>query len=418
MFPFLCRQRWVIALLPVALFLASPVRAFPPLDISGFASIGAGRVNDDQLGFLDYDGDWSMDSDSILGLQAIAPLSDRLSVTGQFVARGFNFDDDTHYKPKAEWLFVGYELTDELRVRSGRLRTPLYLFSEDLEVGYAYPWVRPPVDMYVLFLEPFSHFDGVDLTWNKAFGGVDAEFQAYAGNMQGNFLGIDIDIVRATGFSAKAMWSDITLRYSFVRNDTNVTLPGVEPAIAGFRLAASLDAGTFAGIDEYFSANRQDYDYHGLALQWERDAWSVVSEVFQFYGPEADWGFDARGGYVSVARQWGDLTPYYVRGFYDTEMRQEILDSISGTYAKYPVGVLPPLDELRSASLAALSSRTVGQRTHTLGLRWDFHSQADIKLEVQHFDFLKGSTGHMLPQPESYRPDSALLTSVIVDVVF
>ena len=121
---------------------------------------------------------------------------------------------------------------------------------------------------------------------------------------------------------------------------------------------------------------------------------------------------------MSVARQFGDFTPYYVRGAYDTAIRQEIFDDIESTYAKYPVGAIPALDELRAGSLADFQSRNVGQKTHTLGLRWDFHPQADVKLEVQDFEFLKGSTGHMLPQPVTYRTDGALLTSIIVDVVF
>ena len=305
-----------------------------------------------------------------------------------------------------------------MRLRLGRLRTPLYLFSEDLEVGYSYPWVRPPVDMYVLFLEPFSNFDGADVTWSRAFGSVDAEFKAFAGSMDGQFLEIDIDVKRVAGFAAQAQTGEFTFRYGFARNHSDITLPGVQPAIDGFRFATTIDAETFGGIDEYFSAHDQDYDYHGIAVQWERDEWMAVSEAFRFYGPEADWGFDGSGWYVSVARQFGTLTPYYVRGAYETAIRQEIFDDINSTYVKYPVGLIPPLDTLRAGSLAGFQSRNVGQKTHTIGLRWDFHPRADVKLELQHFEFLKGSTGHMLPQPDTYRTDAALLTSVIVDVVF
>lgn len=41
---------------------------------------------------------------------------------------------------------------------SDRLRTPQYAHSDALDIGYSYPWVRPPVEMYNLPLDNYEGF--------------------------------------------------------------------------------------------------------------------------------------------------------------------------------------------------------------------------------------------------------------------
>lgn len=57
---------------------------------------------------------------------------ENLSVTGQLVARG-----DTS-EVKAEWLYLSYQFNPNLRINVGRQRMPLFLYSDYMDVGYAY----------------------------------------------------------------------------------------------------------------------------------------------------------------------------------------------------------------------------------------------------------------------------------------
>lgn len=52
----------------------------------------------------------------------------------------------------------------------GRLRIPFFYYSEFLEVGYAYNWVRLPSDIYNI---SFSSFDGIDFTQRFSIGSLD-----------------------------------------------------------------------------------------------------------------------------------------------------------------------------------------------------------------------------------------------------
>lgn len=390
-------------------------------DVSGFASFGAGRVSQDDLTYMDYNGDWSFDSDTMLGLQGILAPTERMSITGQVVSRGFSFDTDNAYQPEIEWLFVSYELTSETRVRAGRLRAPHYLFSESLEIGYSYPWVRPPVDMYVFFLEPFSHFDGADISWQSSVGEVETELKAFAGRMSGEFLGIDIDVSRLAGLVASARWNETTLRYGVNTNRTDLTLPLGDLVVDGFNLAASAFPDAFAGLSENFFNDNQEYQYHGIGIEWEPGDWSVIAEKFLFLGPKEQFSLDSRGWYISMGRQFGNWMPYTVVGDYRTRIDSRLLKEIKATYIAYPEGlggIFDQVDQLRSGALFALNERNVAQRSNTLGIRWDFHPSADLKFELQYFDFLTQSTGHMLPDDGRDKPSDTVTTTIIMDVVF
>lgn len=407
----------------IAAMTCSMARAEVSWDFSGFASLGAGKLSRDDLTFMDYNGDWSFDSDSMVAVQGILGLTSRLSLTGQVVSRGYDSDDNADpYVPEIEWFFGSYDLNPETRLRFGRLRTPHYLFSESLEIGYSYPWARPPVDVYVFFLEPFSHFDGVDISYQTTSGsGFETELKAFVGQMSGKFMGMEIEVSRIAGVVMSTKKDDLTLRYGVNTNRTNLDLPGGEVAINGFDTAAKYFPATFSGISENFRDRHQEFQYHGAGLQWEPGNWNITAEKFLFLGPKEQYSLDSRGYYLSIGRQFGDWMPYGVLGEYRTRIDKRIVHQIEATYASVPenwMEATKPLDDLRSGALAALLQRDIGQRTQTLGLRWDFSRSADLKLEMQYFTFLSNSTGHMLPDDEQDKAPHALATAIILDVVF
>lgn len=414
--------RWAQGALLAACWLGSVcAQARVGWDVSGFASLGAGVLSRGGTSYMDYDDEWSFDSDSMLAIQGIVTPTERMAVTAQVVARGFSFDNDDAYQPEMEWFFVSYELAPEIRVRGGRLRTPHYLYSESLEVGYSYPWVRPPVDVYVFFLEPFSHFDGADITLQSSVRGIETEFKVFGGQMSGDFLGIDIDVSRVAGFTASARVDELLLRYGYNNNRIDLSLPGGQVLVDGFAFATSLDRGTFGGISESFYNQNDEFQYHGAGFQWEPGTWSLVGENFLLQGPSEGFSFDSRGWYISLGRQFGNWMPYTVVSEYRTRIDSRIVYQIRDTYSVYPAGmggVFDSLDQLRSGALAVLKERNIAQRGNTLGVRWDFHRNAALKLEFQYFDFLTQSTGHMLPDDVTEKVSDIVSTTVIMDVVF
>ena len=82
-------------------------------------------------------------------------LGDDWAVTTQFVARGSNAWD-----LEAEWAYISFDASDERRLLFGRQRAPFYMYSDFLDVSYAYHWIKPPSGVYSL---PFDVFDGINL---------------------------------------------------------------------------------------------------------------------------------------------------------------------------------------------------------------------------------------------------------------
>ena len=128
---------------------------------NGFANIVAGQTSNDDL-LWGYEEDISFKQDSLFALQTTADLGENLTATAQIIARGEN-----NWEAEFEWAYLAYDINDQTRILAGRQRAPLYMFSDYLDVSYAYPWITPPEGVYDLEL---TKFDGVILTHSFSLG--------------------------------------------------------------------------------------------------------------------------------------------------------------------------------------------------------------------------------------------------------
>lgn len=83
-------------------------------------------------------------------------MGNGLTATTQVLAEGSN-----DFQMEVEWAYVSYSITPSLIVQTGRLRTPFYLYSSALDVGYTYHWISPPAPVYAS--AGLTRFEGVDL---------------------------------------------------------------------------------------------------------------------------------------------------------------------------------------------------------------------------------------------------------------
>ncbi|MCJ8170888.1 hypothetical protein [Atopomonas sediminilitoris] len=118
---------------------------------------------------------WRGDQLSKFGAQLQYGLTDTLGVTVQVTAKA---DQDT-WKGNLEWLYLSYQATDELMLRAGRLRTPVYMYSETLDVGYTYPWLRLPDEVYGQV--QLTNYEGFDLVYNRETALGSLSFQTAVG---------------------------------------------------------------------------------------------------------------------------------------------------------------------------------------------------------------------------------------------
>ncbi|MBQ4850821.1 hypothetical protein J8L98_03425 [Pseudoalteromonas sp. MMG013] len=166
--------------------------AFAEMRISGYGSVIAGKTLgtvDDPLNpgqtrdeiltadFYDvgqYDNDISIKPESIFAVQGVMDLADNFSVTAQLVAKGI---DD--FEPEFDWYYVTYQATDDLTLMAGRRNIPMYYFSEFSEVGYAYPWMRPPSNLYWWQV---TQFNGISALYDFEIGDYSNTLTVFYGN--------------------------------------------------------------------------------------------------------------------------------------------------------------------------------------------------------------------------------------------
>jgi len=118
-------------------------------------------------------------NDTRVGLQVSATINPKLDVTAQLLARSRQDNADLF----VDWAFASYRASDWLSVRGGKIKFPTFLISDYYEVGYAYPWIRPPEEVYSS--NPITTITGVDLLGNISLGPVNLLIQPFYGVSRG-----------------------------------------------------------------------------------------------------------------------------------------------------------------------------------------------------------------------------------------
>ncbi len=376
----LTKKYWAPSLL--ALAVASPAMA-GDLHINGFLSVGVSMLDKNDAEIADGDNQGGFKNDNVLGLQMQKQVNDSTTVTGQLVSRG---TDD--YQTEAAWAFLTYAANDDLDLRMGRLRVPFFQYSDFLEVGYAYNWVRPQEEVYRV---PFSSIDGVDLTQRFSTGDIDGSVQFYYGRYQGDFEtsteSYDADFRNFTGLVLSANSGNFGARVSYHQAELIMDTSDPTSILGQASLGAALYAaglGDASAADD-FNFSGQTSTFYGAALTYDDGTYSAVAE-WTALDHESSLLLDDQGWLIGVAGRFGDFTPHLT---YSSEA-----DSFdSGNEGKIQE-LLPLKDE---------------QTSITLGLRYDYDTSTALKFEIQNNDeeTADGADG-----------DSATLYSVAVDLVF
>lgn len=243
------------------IFSASLVHA-SDINISGFLSVGGGMVDEESAtNYKGFEEDLTFNN-NLLGLQVTGTVSDKITATAQMVARSSN-----DYQVTSEWAYLTWQANDDVKVRAGRLRIPLYMYSDFIDVGYTYAWITPPQEVY---FSPFNNVDGMDVYMTNTLGIFDTTLQAYFGSFTDD---LELEGVTTTtkarnqigvaGTLGKDWWtlraahhqSELTLDLSAIALSDTLTLGGFAEYLTmiGFpentqRLLAEDDDVTFTQI--------------------------------------------------------------------------------------------------------------------------------------------------------------------------
>lgn len=377
--------------------------------INGFFSGGVAVGDGDQVELNGVGDNYSTSAVSRLGLQLTFKVADDMDLTGQLVSRGL---DD--YEVEAEWAYLSWDVTSNFTTRIGRQRIPYYLLSEYLEVGYAYPWVRPPVELYNI---PISNTDGIGFLYDFNVGDVNFSTQAYAGAGSGRSEQLEGEFSQnqSWGVAQFVEWNNFTFRLGYNTSNIDVKsidnggtgdslIEGTEAAISIIEASASAEPflGEAPALESVPQKNIET-EYKSAAVSYDDGSLLVMAEVANlrvkdFVQPAGD------GGYLTVGYRFGDWMPHFTYSKFYTDAAtdqkiDETLEAILYAGEASAIGLANPLlaDATEIARLTAGRDGMIAlynniallkqeQTAYTLGLTYDINPRVKAKLEVAHYE--------------------------------
>ncbi len=343
--------------------------ALAEVEFQGFASFVGGVVvdSDDAYDGLSsdnriggYTDTLEYDKNSVYGLQAVSRLGDGLTATGQIIARG-----SENYKPEFEWMYMTYNLTPTLSAKFGRIRTPFYMLSEYLEVGYTYHWIRPPQELYAAQI---TNMDGASLLYNVPMGAVDGQFVVSLANR--NDYSEDPTLTTSEFKSIVA----VTGQFEFNGHSTKLIYVQGDLTLEGTAISGAETTYTGLGVDaafvaEHVSIQDKQLIFTGIGFDLNFYPLKVILEYSKLDFDEI----------LLIASKETRSLASVVYSFGDTNVSY----SLSGNKKEGDSAIENNAPAGFEAAIAgAISDVDREVTTHTLGLRHDFHDSAAVKVEL------------------------------------
>lgn len=395
--------------------------------VSGFGTLGlTSQTGGEGLGFRRSSsqpgatGSFSATQDSRLALQL--NWNPGSAWDGALQAVVLDRPGGAKWTEAIDLAYVGYTPMPGLRVRLGRTIPDLFLYADSRNVGYALPWVRPPVDFYGF--APLAAVDGADLEQRWTDGDARWRLRVTAGRM--GFSGTEPDgrrlPARVSPLVALALAREqagLLLKVTFVRGRfafdeppqmqrlrdalgrvAALPLPGMDAAVA------PLQQGLWSG---------GPIRYLGLAAQYETGPWTLMAEVSKVHSANAP--MNGRRAYFGPAYRLGKLSLYgwasrtrpTGKALVAPDLAAQLAPALGAAAAMQAQQVVT-----QAAFVAAMSR--ADQSTLGVGLRWDLWPNAAIKLQVERFRVHANGAGAWLHTDN--RAARGLLYSAALDFVW
>lgn len=352
---------------------AGTLFAIDNIQFNGFLTVGAAISDDDtdtQNGNITDD--VGFDEDTRVGVQISADINKRMSVTAQLLGAS---DREQSFDATFDWGYVSYSLLENIDIRGGKIKFPTFLISEYIEVGYAYPWIRPPAEVYSS--NPITAITGYDLLMRMRVGNGDLLAQPYFGSANDEEALVPQEALPQPGMPAGSV--------NYANFDAK-NMAGINVAYTGS--AGTIRAGylqTQVSASDFGINKNEDVTFWSVGGNLD---WNNIIVYSEYFEREIDGAANAffpsqKGWYATLGYRFGLFLPHI-------------------TYAK--------LEDNNSNSDPGIA---LEQESITAGLRYELGTGAALKLEAQRIEPEDGTRGLMISPV-----DDITVYSLAVDVIF
>lgn len=372
----------------------------------GFISAGVATVVVDeelQWGNEGPDNELDWNSDTLIAIQARFYISEQIQVVSQMMSRG-GFESEFD----ADWFYLQYQFNDHIDAKLGRVRPQFFMLSDYVEVGFAYPWIRPPAEVYDPIPTDWAQGVSLNANWDSDNGFYhSAALQLLQSEDQGTVSRFDVKVV---GLMYEAAYGPFTL---------------------GLR-GGTMRADTYLEDDSFRSVNREleAYDediaiipnedteitYGNVGFRYETEAWLVLAE-WAFFDIQGIF-VDTESYYVTVGHRFGQWMPHVTFAHHestDDDLRED-------------ARIINALGETTGEAIQEVAQGLWNQQndSYTVGLNYSVTSTMVIKLEAKMItnrddtvaQFEKSKTTDTVDTVVIPDEDNIMIYGLVVDMVF
>lgn len=355
------------------------------LSYSAFGTAGL-SVSDQSYRYQRFiDSDGTLKRDSLFGAQVDAQFTPEWSATLQTKIAP-SMRSDGKWDVSASWAFASWRPSNEWLVRAGKVRIPLYLFSENLDVGQSYDFVRMPTEMYSI--APTTDITGLYVTrsWSLPASELSVDIYSGAAPVWVRFHGRDTGTgffevkTRVTGsvvtwHADKTMWRAGWHHAQTKARNGNQFAAEVMPMFG------------FYGVSGYTPDIANDIVTVGLDQELA-GGWRLLFEFERNIQHKTDLGANTAGGYLGLLKSIDRWTPYAA---------VSALKSV-GAPARIRKA-LDPLDFVPQERMLADSIPYYDQHSIAVGTSYALNPHSKIKAELMHTWVKRGSAMVDSPDP-------------------
>jgi len=380
--------------------------------LSGFGTVGEVHSSEDKADFTNsifqpngagYSRTWSPEVESLIGGQISARITPKLSAVVQVIAQQ-NYNGT--YTPHVEWANIKYQFTPDLSVRIGRVELPTFLFSDTRKVGYTYPWVRPPIEVYSLL--PITASDGGGFSYGANLGNVTnttegSAVQSNTPQPHGRGTAVARDSIN---FSNTSEYKSLIVRLSY--QHARLTIASLDGFLDTFRMFGPQGI----AIADNYNSDSKPVVTEVIGASYDPGHWFVISEwahdrTNSFLGENTAW-------YASGGFRAGKFTPYVTYAHESAASNSSPGITLSGL-SPAQAGLATGLNAALNAILQAIPA----QSTISLGARWDCVKNVDLKVQFDHTRIAADSDGTLINVQPGFQPGGIVnVFSATVDFVF
>ena len=398
----------------------------PMFSFSGFGTLGAVHADADDADFTGnpfqprgagYSRPWAASVDSKLGVQMDTRFTDELSAVVQVVSQ---YRYDSTYTPQIEWANVKYQFTPDFSVRAGRTVVFPFMLSDTRLVGYTYPWIRPPQELYRMF--SLTNLDGIDASYRFYSG-------AWINSVSATYGRTTLKTVNDGEFKAKYAIEvsntlevgPSTFRISYSSVQADIRIPSIDALFAGFtQFGTAASASGFPATGAQALALGDKYRLHdfqhsfiAVGMYYDPGDWLLMAEWAAVKSSAAS--SDAIAWHITGGYRFGKLTPYVTVAQINSDRITEPGISTAGL----PPSLANAATDLNTGLDRLIKEFAWSQKSVSIGTRWDFMRNTAFKLQYDRVELGSFSSGWLGNVQPGFQPGGKVdVFSLAVDFVF